>query len=96
MGQAYQHLQVGNDPKATNTWVGIGKESRKFYTIKIDKLEKKDLKDYISEVDVEHPKDLHKKQKELPFLAEKRKIGKVKKLVPNLKVKKRYTYQEFK
>ena len=33
----------------------------------------------------EYPKELHKKHNELSFSAERMKIGKVKKLVPNLK-----------
>ena len=37
------------------------------------------------EVDVEYPKNMHKNHNELPFLAERMKIGKVKKVVPNLK-----------
>ena len=57
---------------------------------KIDKLLKKDKKAYILEVDVEYPKELHKNHNELPFLAERMKIGKVEKLVPNLKDKKTY------
>ena len=52
---------------------------------KIDKLVKKDKKAYILEVDVEYPKELHKNHNELPFLAERMKIVKVEKLVPNLK-----------
>ena len=57
---------------------------------KIDKLVKKDKKAYILEVDVEYPKELHKNHNELPFLAERMKIVKVEKLVPNLKDKKTY------
>ena len=57
---------------------------------KIDKLVKKDKKGYILEVDVEYPKELHKNHNELPFLADRLKIGKVEKLVPNLKDKKTY------
>ena len=51
---------------------------------------KKDKKGYIVEVDVDYPKELQKKQNELPFIAEKTKIGKVEKLVPHLKDKKTY------
>ena len=42
----------------------------------------------ILEVDVEYHKELHKNHNALPFLAERMKIGKVEKLVPNLKDKK--------
>ena len=37
-----------------------------------------------------YPKELHENHNELPFLAEKMKIKRVEKLVPNLKCKKRY------
>ena len=57
---------------------------------KIDKLVKKDKKGYILEVDVEYPKELQKNHNEQPFLAERTKIGKVEKQVPNLKDKKTY------
>ena len=42
---------------------------------------------YILEVDVEYPKELHKKHNKLPYLVERIKIGKVEKLVPSLKDK---------
>ena len=54
---------------------------------KIDKLVKKDNTGFILELDVEYPKEVHKNHKELIFLAERMKIGKVEKLVPNLKDK---------
>ena len=57
---------------------------------RIAKLVKKDKRGYILEVDVDYPKELHKKHNELPFLPEKMKIGKVEKLVPNLFNKKKY------
>ena len=41
-------------------------------------------------VDVKYPKELHENHNELPFLAEKMKIGRKKKLAPNLKNKKGY------
>jgi hypothetical protein len=54
----------------------------------ISKLVKKDTYGYVLEVDVEYPKNLHKKHNELPFLVERMKIGKVEKLIPNLNNKK--------
>ena len=39
---------------------------------------------------VEYPKGLQENRNELPFLAERMKIGREEKLVPNLKDKKRY------
>ena len=57
---------------------------------KIDQPVKKDKKGYILEVNVEYPNELHKKHYELPFLAARMKIGKVKKLVSNLKDKETY------
>ena len=41
-------------------------------------------------VDVEYPKELDKNHNELSFLAERMKVGKAEKLVPNLKDKKGY------
>ena len=57
---------------------------------KIDELVKKDKKEYLLEVDVKYPKELHENHNELPFLTERMKIGRVEKLVPNLKDKKGY------
>ena len=39
---------------------------------------------------MEYPKELHENHNELPFLVERMKIGKMEKLVPNLKDKKGY------
>ena len=47
-------------------------------------------KGYILEVDVEYPKNLHKLQSDLPFLTERLKIEKVKKLVCNIENKENY------
>ena len=42
---------------------------------------------YLLEVDVEYAKELHENHNELSFLTERMKIGRVEKLVPNLKDK---------
>ena len=42
---------------------------------------------------MEYPKELHVNHNELPFLAERMKIGRGEKLVPNLKDKKGYVVQ---
>ena len=47
-------------------------------------------KGYILEVDVKYPKDLHGLHEDLPFLPERMKIGKSKKLVCHLYDKKNY------
>ena len=39
---------------------------------------------------MKYPKELHENHNELPFLTDRMKIGRVEKLVPNLKVKKGY------
>ena len=57
---------------------------------KIDELVKKDKRKYLLEVDVKYPKELHENHNELPFLTERMKVGRVEKLVPNLKDKKGY------
>ena len=49
-----------------------------------------DNKGYILEVDVKYPKRLHKLHSDLPFLPERMKINKCKKLVCNLYNKKKY------
>ena len=67
-----------------------GRRQRTLPLEKIDELVKKDKRGYLSEVDVEYPKELHENQNELPFLMKRMKTGKVEKLVPNLKDKKGY------
>ena len=57
---------------------------------KIDELVKKDKKEYLLEVDVKYPKELHENHNELPFLTERMKIGRVEKLVPNFTDKNGY------
>ena len=47
-------------------------------------------KGYILEVDVKYPKELHDLHSDLPFLPKKMKIDKCKKLVCNLRNKKKY------
>ena len=47
-------------------------------------------KGYIFEVDVKHPKRLHDLHSDLPFLPKRMKIGKCKKIVCNLRNKKKY------
>ena len=61
-----------------------------FTSEKIDKLAKKDKEEYILEVDVEYPKELHKNHNEIPFLAGRMEIRKVEKLTLNLKGKNTY------
>ena len=69
------------------------KAEEAFTPEKIDELVKKDMKGYLLEVDVEYPKELHENHNELPFLAERMKIGREEKLVANLKDKKGYAVQ---
>ena len=63
---------MGNDPKTSNTSVFMEED---FTSEKIDNLVKKDKKEYIVDVDVEYPKELHKNHTKLPFLAERMKIA---------------------
>ena len=53
----------------------------------ISELVKDPEKDYLLEVDLSYPHDLHN---DLPFTCKKRKISRVQKLVPNLYDKKKY------
>ena len=64
-----------------------------FTSEKIDEPVRKDMEEYLLEVDVEYPKEEHGNHKELPFLAERMKIGGEEKLVPNLRDKKGYVVQ---
>ena len=68
----------------------LWEEAEVFTPEKIDELVKKDKRGYLLEVDVKYPKELHKNDNELPFLAKRMKIGREEKLVPNLNNKKRY------
>ena len=80
---------VQNLPTHGSLW----KEAEDFTLQRIDELVKKDKRGYLLEVDVKYPKELHENHNELPFLAERMKIGREEKLVPNLKNKKRYVVQ---
>ena len=68
----------------------LWKKVEDFTPEKIDMLVKNDKEAYLLEVDVEYPKELHENHNELPFLTERMKVGRVEKLVPNLKDKKGY------
>ena len=68
----------------------LWKKTEGFTHEKTDKLAKKDKRGYLLEVNVQHPKGLHENHNELLFLAERMKMGKEEKLVPNLKDKKGY------
>ena len=53
----------------------LWKKAEDFTSEKIDELVKKDKRGYLLEVDVGYIRELHKNHNELPFLAEKMKIG---------------------
>ena len=61
-----------------------GKKILKFNEEFIKNYDEDSDKGYILEVDVEYPKNLHGLHRDLPFLLERMKIGKCKKLVCNL------------
>ena len=82
----YGWAMVQNLPTHGFLW----KDTEDFTPEKIDELVKKDKRGYLLEVDVKYPKELHENHNELPFLVKKMKIGREKKLVPNLKDKKEY------
>ena len=64
------------------------KNTSKFTKEFIKKYDEYSNKGYILEVDVKYPKNLHGLHEDLPFLPERTKIGKCKKLVCNLHDKK--------
>ena len=70
--------------------IDLNRRRQKITPEKIDELVKKDKKGYLLKADVEYPKELHENHNELPFLTERMTIGRMKKLVPNLKDKKGY------
>ena len=82
----YGWAMVQNLPTHGFLW----KDAEDFTPEKIDELVKKGKRGYLLEVDVKYPKELHENHNELPFLAERMKIGREEKLVPNLKDKKGY------
>ena len=70
-----------------------GRKQRALHLKKIDEFVKKDKTGYLLEVDVEYLKGLHENRNELPLLAERMKIKREEKLVPNLRDKKGYIVQ---
>ena len=70
--------------------MGLNGTRQKTTPEKIDELVKKEEKGYLLEVNAGYSKGLHENHNELPFLTERMKIGRVEKLVPNLKDKKGY------
>ena len=75
----YGWAMVQNLPTHRFKW----KNREDFTPEKIDKLFKKAKREYLLEVDVMYPKELHENHNELPFLVEKIKIRREEKLVPN-------------
>ena len=71
---------IHNLPTHKSSW----KRVEDFTPEKIGQVVKKDKNGYLLEVDVEYAKELHKNHNELLFLAEKMKIGREQKVVPNL------------
>ena len=67
-------------------WTDNDKRNEEF----IKNYNENDKKGYIFEVDVKYPKKLHELHSDLPFLPERMKINKCKKLVCNLYDKKKY------
>ena len=58
-----------------------GRMQRILLSEKIDELIKKETGEYLLEVDVKYPKQLHENHNKLPFLFEKMKTGMEEKLV---------------
>ena len=76
----YGWSMVQNLPTHGFLW----KEAGGFPPEKIDELVKEDKRGYLLEVNVKYPKELLENHNKLPFLAERMKIGREEKLVPNL------------
>ena len=56
----------------------------------VNMLSNKENYDYLLEVDVKYPKELHDLHNDIPFMCSKMKVGGVEKLIPNLYDKKKY------
>ena len=67
----YVWAMVQNLPTHRVLW----KDAEDFTPEKIDKIVKTAKREYLLEVNVEYPKELHENHNELPFLAERVKIG---------------------
>ena len=76
----YGWVMVQNLPTHEFLW----KKTEGFTPEKTDKLVKKGKRGYLLEVDVQYPKGLHENHNELPFSADRMKMGKEETLVPNL------------
>ena len=63
---------------------------KKFLFLFIKNYDENSIKGYFLEVDVEYPKALFNFYKDLPFLPEKEKNGKCKKLICNIRDKENY------
>ena len=64
-------------------WVDVEPEEVKELSVRKDR-------EYLMEVDVLYPRELHNKHNDLPFMCDRMKIGNVEKLVADLYYKKRY------
>ena len=71
-------------------WLDTSETSNKINEDFIKNYDENDDKSYILEVDVKYPKRLHELHSHLPFLSERMKVNKCKKLVYNLFNKKKY------
>ena len=77
-------------PTSKFKWVDIKPSEGEAPQVQISALAASKTKGYLLEVDVKYPTDLHNSHNDLPFMCDKMKINKVKKLVPNLRDKKNY------
>ena len=77
----YGRAMINNLPMHGLKW----KKAEDFTPEKIYGLMKNDKRGYLLEANVEYLKGLHENHNELPFLAERMRIGRVEKLVPNFK-----------
>ena len=78
---------MGNTPKASNIQFWITEDISQFNEVFIKNYDEKSKVGYIVEVDVQYPKKLNELHSDLPFLPERKKLRKVKKLVTSLEDK---------
>ena len=81
---------MGNVAKASSKLFFVDKNTYQFHDDSIKNYNQESDEEYFLEVDIQYLEKLHKLQIDWPFLPEKMKIGKIKKLLAKLRDKSEY------
>ena len=81
---------MGNVAKASSKLFFVDKNTYQFHDDSIKNYNQESDEEYFLEVDIQYLEKLHELQIDWPFLPEKMKIGKIKKLLANLRDKSEY------